>query len=116
MQTLRTDLTLENGRLVYPRFGIGNPATGLGVFMRLGGPGTPTLASSLSAGFLPYIVYDDPAYNPATYDIEVDLRTVVDVMSRPTIFGEHESARAVSSFRQEGHRVAGDGRHAGVSH
>ena len=30
------DLTLDNGRVVYPRFGIGNPATGFGVFMPVG--------------------------------------------------------------------------------
>jgi acetyl esterase/lipase len=94
VQTLRTDLTLENGRLVYPRFGIGNPATGLGVFMRLGGPGTPTLASSLAAGFLPYIVYNDPAYDPATYDIEVDLRTVVDVMEHTYDFSANTNPLA----------------------
>jgi feruloyl esterase len=94
VQTLRTDLTLENGRLVYPRFGIGNPATGLGVFMRLGGPSTPTLASSLAGGFLPYIVYNDPAYDPAAYDIEVDLRTVVDVMERRYDFSANTNSLA----------------------
>jgi len=94
VQTLRTDLTLENGRLVYPRFGIGNPATGLGVFMRLGGPGTPMLASSLAGGFLPYIVYNDPAYNAATYDVEVDFRTVVGVMEHTYDFSANTNPLA----------------------
>lgn len=80
IRTLRTDLTLENGRVVYPRFGIGNPATGFGVFMPVGGPGTPTFASFLGASFLPYLVFNDPTYDPATYHIDVDLRTVVSVM------------------------------------
>jgi len=94
VQTLRTDLTLENGRLVYPRYGIGNPSTGLGVFMRLGPPGTPTLSSSLSGGYLPYIVYSNPAYNTATYDIEVDRRTVVDVMERTYDFSANTNPLA----------------------
>jgi feruloyl esterase len=102
VQTLRADLTLENGRLVYPRFGIGNPATGIGVFMPVGGPGTPTIASFLSASFLPYIVYNDPTYNPATYDIELDLRTVVDVMEHTYDFSANTTplARYLRSGRK----------------
>lgn len=94
VQTLRTDLTLENGTLVYPRFGIGNPATGLGVFQRLGGPGTPTFASFLAASFLPFIVYNDPTYDPATYDVDVDLRIVVDVMEHTYDFSANTNALA----------------------
>jgi Tannase and feruloyl esterase len=94
LQALHTDLTLENGQLVYPRFGIGNPATGLGVFMRVGGPGTPTFASLLAASFLPFIVYNDPTYDPAAYDIEIDLRTVVDAMEHTYDFSPNTTALA----------------------
>jgi Tannase and feruloyl esterase len=94
VETLRADLTLESGRLVYPRFGIGNPATGIGVFMPVGGPGTPTIASFLAASFLPFIVYNDSTYNPATYDIELDLRTVVDVMEHTYDFSANMTALA----------------------
>lgn len=80
VNTVRSDLTLASGRTVYSRLGIGNPAEGFGVFMPLGPPGSPTVASFLSAGFLPYIVYNDPAYDPAGYDVDRDLRTVVDVV------------------------------------
>jgi Tannase and feruloyl esterase len=80
IRRLRTDLTLDNGRVAYDRFGIGNPATGFGVFMPLGGPGTPTFASFLAASFLSFIVYNDPTYDFTTYDLQGDLRTVVDVM------------------------------------
>jgi Tannase and feruloyl esterase len=94
VQTLRVDLTLENGRLVYPRFGIGNPATGIGVFMPVGGPGTRTIASFLASSFLPYIVFNDPTYNPTTYDIEFDLRTVVDVIEHTYDFSANTTALA----------------------
>jgi hypothetical protein len=43
VRTLRSDLTRKNGKPVDPRFGIGNPGTGLGVFMPVAGPGTPLL-------------------------------------------------------------------------
>jgi Tannase and feruloyl esterase len=82
VKVIRSDLTLASGRTVYSRLGIGNPAEGFGAFMPLGPPGSPTVASFLSAGFLPYIVYDDPTYDPAAYDVDLDLRTVVDVVER----------------------------------
>jgi pimeloyl-ACP methyl ester carboxylesterase len=79
VNTIRSDLELANGKLVYSRLGIGNPAKGFGVFMPLGPPGSPTVAS-FGAAYLQYIVYSDPAYDPATYDVDRDLRTVVRVM------------------------------------
>lgn len=79
VQTIRTDLELANGRLVYSRLGIGNPGTGFGVFMPLGPPGAPTVAS-FGAAHLQFIVYGDPTYNAATYDVNADLRTVVNVL------------------------------------
>jgi pimeloyl-ACP methyl ester carboxylesterase len=82
------------GRAKNPRFGIGNPATGLAVFMRVGGPGTPTFASLLAARFLPFIVYNDPTYDPAAYDIEIDLRTVVDAMEHTYDFSPNTTALA----------------------
>ena len=94
VQALRTDLTLENGRLVYPRFGIGDPGTGLGVFMSVAGPGTPTFASLLAASFLPFVVYNDATYDPATYDLQVDLRTVVDVMEHAYDFSANTNSLA----------------------
>ena len=82
IRRLRTNLTTENGSVVYSRFGIGNPATGFGVFMPVGGAGTPTFAAFLAESFFPFIVYNDPTYNPATYDIDRDLRTVLEVMEQ----------------------------------
>ena len=103
VQALRTDLTLQNGKLVYPRFGIGNPGTGLGVFMPLGGPGTPTFASFLAASFLPFLVYNDATYNPANYDIEVDFRTVGDVLERTYDFSPN--ANRVAAYLRAGKKV-----------
>jgi tannase/feruloyl esterase len=81
VNTIRSDLELANGRTIYSRLGVGNPAKGFGVFMPLGPPGSPTIAS-FGAAFLQYIVYSDPAYNPASYDVNRDLRTVVAVLER----------------------------------
>jgi feruloyl esterase len=80
VNTIRSDLKLANGQLVYSGFGIGNPATGFGMFQPLGPPGSPTIASFVGTGFLRYIVYSDPAYDPAAYDVDRDLRTVVKVI------------------------------------
>ena len=82
VKTLRADLRLANGRLAYPRFGLGNPATGFGVFMPVGGPGTPNFATFLAGGFLPYMVYNDPAYDLTTFDLDADFATVFDVFER----------------------------------
>ena len=79
VNTIRSDVELDNGKLVYARLGLGNPSRGFGVFMPLGPPGSPTIAS-FGAAFLQYIVYSDPAYDPATYDVDRDLRTVVRVI------------------------------------
>lgn len=94
VRALRTDLVLENGRVVYPRFGIGNPATGVGVFMPVAGAGTPTFASFLAASFLPFLVYNDPTYNSATYDTERDFRTVVEVMEHTYDFSANTTPLA----------------------
>jgi feruloyl esterase len=80
VNALRTDLTLADGRTVYSGLGIGNPATGFGVYMPLGGPGSPTVADFLNSAFLPYIVYDAPNYNTDQYNVDTDLQTVVDVI------------------------------------
>jgi feruloyl esterase len=79
VNVIRSDLELANGRTIYSRLGIGNPAKGFGVFMPLGPPGSPTVASSGGA-FLQYIVYSDPAYDVASYDVNRDFRTVVKVI------------------------------------
>ena len=103
VQTLRSDLTLKNGKLVYPRFGIGNPGTGLGVFMPLGGPGTPTFAAASAGGFLPFIVYNDPSYDLATYDVQVDLQTVVNVMEHTYNFSA--DTNRLDQFLRDGKKI-----------
>ena len=77
---IRSTLTLKNGKTLYPGFGIGNPGAGFGVFMPVGPPGSPTFGSFLSTAFLSYIVYSDPAYDPATYDVSQDVTTVQNVV------------------------------------
>jgi feruloyl esterase len=77
--TIRSDLELTNGRTVYSRLGLGNPSRGFGVFMPLGPPGSPTVGLFLGAGHLQYIVYSDPAYDPASYNVDSDLRHVTNV-------------------------------------
>jgi len=78
---IRSDLELANGRLVYSRLGLGNPGTGFGVFMPLGPVGSPTVAA-FGGAHLSFIVYGDPAHDAATYDVNDDLRTVVEVIER----------------------------------
>jgi hypothetical protein len=80
VNTIRSDLELANGRTVYSRLGIGNPSRGFGVFMPLGPPGSPTAGLFLGAGHLQNIVYGDPTYDPATYDVDSDLRHVTNVI------------------------------------
>jgi feruloyl esterase len=80
VKAIRSDITLANGKVVYSRLGIGNPGTGFGVYMPIGGPGSPTFADFLNSAFLPYIVYSDPNYSTDTYDVDHDLRTVVQVI------------------------------------
>ena len=103
VRTLRYDLTGTNGKLVYPAFGIGNPGTGLGVFMPLGGPGTPTIASFLAGSFLPFIVYNDPSYDPATYDLDDDFKTVVQVMDHTYRFSP--KVNRLAQFLRDGKKV-----------
>jgi feruloyl esterase len=81
-------------KVVYARFGIGNPATGFGVFMPLGGSGTPTVAAFLAGNFLPFLVYNDANYDPATYNVNRDLRTVVDVMEHTYDFSANTTPLA----------------------
>ena len=77
VMAIRQDLTGANGKaLLYSGFGIGNPGTGLGVFMPLAGAGSPTFSSFLSTAFLSFVVFGDPSYNPATYDLARDLAAV----------------------------------------
>jgi hypothetical protein len=103
VQSLRSDLTLKNGKPVYPRFGIGNPGTGLGVFMPLGGPGTPTFAAASAGGFLPFIVYNNPSYDLATYDVQVDLQTVVNVMEHTYNFSA--DTNRLDQFLRDGKKI-----------
>jgi hypothetical protein len=79
VNTIRSDVERADGRLVYSRLGIGNPSIGFGVFMPLGPPGAPTVAS-FGAAHLQYIVYGDPGYDAATYDVDADLDDVVSVI------------------------------------
>jgi hypothetical protein len=79
VNTIRSDVRLANGRTVYSRLGLGNPATGFGVFMPLGPPGAPTVAS-FGGAHLKFIVYGDPAYDPADYQVDRDLRAVTNVI------------------------------------
>jgi feruloyl esterase len=82
VKSLRADLRLADGRLAYPRFGLGNPATGFGVFMPVGGPGTPNFATFLGGSFLSYMVYHDPTYDTTTFDLDADYPTLFDVFER----------------------------------
>jgi hypothetical protein len=64
VNAIRDDVELENGRKVYLGLGIGNPATGFGAFMPLGGPGSPTVLDFVNSAFLPYIVFSDRCTAP----------------------------------------------------
>jgi hypothetical protein len=76
VNTVRSDLELRNGRTVYSGLGLGDPSKGFGVFMPLGPPGSPTASAFLGTGHLRYIIHGDPAYNPADYAVDRDLRDV----------------------------------------
>jgi hypothetical protein len=93
VNTIRSDVELDNGKLVYTRLGLGNPARGFGVFQPLGPPGSPTVAS-FGVAMLQYIVYGDPAYDPATYDVDRDLRSVVNVVEGVYDFSADTTALA----------------------
>jgi len=79
VNTIRSDVELVGGRTVYSQLGLGNPSTGFGVFQPLGPPGAPSVAS-FGAAYLKLLVYRDLAYDPATYEVDRDYRTVVDVL------------------------------------
>ena len=93
VNTIRSDVELDNGKLVYTRLGLGNPARGFGVFQPLGPPGSPTVAS-FGVAMLQYIVYSDPAYDPATYDVDRDLRSVVNAVEGVYDFSADTTALA----------------------
>jgi feruloyl esterase len=79
---IRNPLTSANRNTVYPGFGIGNPGTGFGVFMPVGPPGSPTFSSFLSSAFLSFIVYGDPSYDPATFDVVDDAAAIENVLEQ----------------------------------
>jgi pimeloyl-ACP methyl ester carboxylesterase len=115
VHTIRSDLELANGKLVYSRLGLGNPARGFGVFMPLGPPGSPTVAS-FGAAYLQYIVYNDPAYDPATYDVDRDLRAVVNVIEGVyDFFRRHCRTRQISQVGQKNDCVARYRGHCGLA-
>jgi hypothetical protein len=93
VNTIRSDVELDSGKLVYTRLGLGNPARGFGVFQPLGPPGSPTVAS-FGVAMLQYIVYSDPAYDPANYDVGRDLRPVVNVVEGVYDFSADTTALA----------------------
>ena len=76
VKTIRSDLQLMNGKTVYSRFGIGDPSKGFGVFMPLGPAGSPTASAFLGGGHLQYVVFDDPTYDLASFDLNRDLHDV----------------------------------------
>jgi hypothetical protein len=102
VMTIRKDLALANGRVLYPRYGIGNPATGFGVFMPLGPPGSPTLAS-FGGAHLQFIVYGNPAYDPATYDVNADVKGVRTVLEGDYDFSA--DTRALAAYLKGGGKV-----------
>jgi hypothetical protein len=102
IKTIRSDVELANGRLVYSRFGIGNPGTGFGVFMPLGPPGAPTVAS-FGAAHLQYIVYGDPNYSAATFDVNADLPGVVDVIEGDYDFSPN--TRPLARYLRDGGKM-----------
>jgi hypothetical protein len=87
------DLTLDNGRVFIHASGsvIRQPALACSCQL---GPGTPTFASFLAASFLPFVVYNDPTFNPASYDVNSELRTVVDVMEHTYDFSADTTSPA----------------------
>jgi feruloyl esterase len=103
VKTLRADLRLANGRLAYPRFGLGNPATGFGVFMPVGGPGTPDFAAFLGGSFLSYMVYNDPTYDTRTFDLNTDFPTVFDVFERQYDFTAN--TQPLAHFLRTGNKI-----------
>jgi feruloyl esterase len=102
VNTIRSDVELDNGKLVYTRLGLGNPARGFGVFQPLGPPGSPTVAS-FGVAMLQYIVYSDPAYDPATYDVDRDLRSVVNVVEG--VYDFSADMTALAKYLRAGKRM-----------
>ena len=100
---IRSKLTAANGKTLYPGFGIGNPGTGFGVFMPVGPPGSPTFASFLSTAFLSYIVYSDPAYDPASYAVTHDLTTVENVVEQ--VYDFSAEARPLADYLRSGKKM-----------
>lgn len=67
VQTILSDTTLADGTVVYSRYGFGplNWAPGYGV---------------LGIGFVGWMVYRNPSYNPATWNLDQDYPDVVTVL------------------------------------
>lgn len=62
------DLRLSNGTIIYSRFGFGNAAPLLPFHALVG------------VAHMQYIVLQDPTWNPATFDLDTDFRTIVEVL------------------------------------
>ena len=106
VNTIRSDVELDNGKVVYSRLGLGNPSRGFGVFQPLGPPGSPTVAS-FGVAMLQYFVYSDPAYRPS----HVRRRPRPSAgcerhRRRLRFFGRHECPGAIPHGGQEDDRVA----------
>jgi feruloyl esterase len=101
--TIRSPLTSKNRKTVYPGFGIGNPGAGFGVFMPVGPPGSPTFSSFLSAAFLSFVVYSDPAYDPATFDVDHDAAAVEHVLEQ--VYDFSADAPALARYLQSGRKM-----------
>ena len=102
VNTIRSDVERANEKLVYSRLGLGNPAKGFGVFQPLGPPGSPTVAS-FGVALLQYVVYNDPAYTSAMYDVDRDLRTVVNVVEG--VYGFSADTSALAKYLRSGKKM-----------
>jgi tannase/feruloyl esterase len=102
VNTIRSELELANGKLVYSRLGIGDPSRGFGVFQPLGPPGSPTVAS-FGGAYLGYIVYSDPSYDPAKYDVNRDLHTVDHVLE--SVYGFTADTVALKKYLRSGKKI-----------
>jgi hypothetical protein len=71
--------------------------------MPLGGPGSPTVADFLNSTFLPYIVFSDPSYSTDTYDVDTDLRTVLNVIEGDFDFSVN--TRPLAEYLRSGKKI-----------
>lgn len=100
---IRSDVELANGQTVYSRLGLGHPGMGFGAFMPLGGPGSPTVAMLVSSWFLPYMVYGDPSYDPATYDLDREYSTVYEILEE--LYDFSADTGQLASYLRSGGKV-----------